>query len=128
MATDPQFAVTPRIPACSVNTAEASLTAPTNFATAFTAPATGTRVPEIVVKCAAASAAALIRVFKFDGTNYWLFDELAVTAVASPSATVATFRLSTPYANLVLPSGWSLRFTTSVSQLTHITCPGAADL
>lgn len=126
MAAEPAFAVTPRMSAVSIATAESSLTAPTNVGTLITGVAAGTRVAEIVVKCAASSSAAIVRVFLFDGTTYWLFDEISVAAVASPGASTATTRVSTTYSNLVLPSSsWSVRVTTSVSQATHVTALGA---
>lgn len=126
MALNPQFAVTPRIGAVSVATAEASYTAPTAFGTLITGASTGTRIAEIVVKMAAASAASIVRVFLFDGTNYWLFDEISVAAVASPGVSTQTTRVSTLYNNLILPSAsWSVRVTTSVSQTTHVTALGA---
>lgn len=125
MATSPAFATTPRMSSVSIATADSSYTAPTNVGTLITGVTAGTRVAEIVVKCAAASSAAIVRVFLYDGT-YWLFDEISVAAVASPSATAATTRVSTLYTNLILPSSsWSVRVTTSVSQTTHVTALGA---
>jgi len=125
MATDPAFAVTPRVGSVSISTAESSLTAPTNVGTLITGVAAGTRVSEIVVKMAATSAAAIVRVFLYDGSSYWLFDEIVVAAATS-SNTGATTRVSTSYANLVLPSAsWSVRVTTSIAQATHVTALGA---
>jgi hypothetical protein len=125
MASSPQFAVTPRIGNVSIATAEASYTAPTNVGTLITGAATGTRIAEIVVKMAATSAAAIVRIFLYDGTNYWHFDELTVAA-ATGSATVQQNRVSTTYNNLILPSSsWSVRVTTSVAQVTHVTALGA---
>ena len=125
MATDPAFAVTPRIGAVSISTAETSLTAPTSVGTLITGVAAGTRIAEIVVKCAATSAASIVRVFLYDGTTYWLFDEIVVAAATS-SNTGATTRVSTSYANLVLPNAsWSVRVTTSIGQATHVQALGA---
>jgi hypothetical protein len=125
MATAPQFAVTPRIGAISIATAESSYTAPTNVGTLITGASTGTRIAEIVVKLAATSAAAIVRIFLYDGTTYWLFDELTVAA-ATGSSTVQQTRVSTNYNNLILPSAsWSIRVATSVSQATHVTALGA---
>lgn len=125
MAASPVFAVTPRIGSVSVATADSSYTAPTNFGSLVTGASTGTRIAEIVVKCAATSAAAQVRLFLHDGTTYWLFDEIAIAA-ATASATVGTTRVSTTYNNLVLPSAsWSIRVTTSVSQAAHVTALGA---
>jgi hypothetical protein len=125
MATSPVFAVTPRIGNVSIDTAEASYTAPTNVGTLITGAATGTRISEIVVKMAATSAAAIVRIFLYDGSTYWHFDEVTVAA-ATGSATVQQTRVSTTYNNLILPNAsWSVRVTTSVAQATHVTALGA---
>jgi hypothetical protein len=125
MATSPVFAVTPRMTAVSIATAEASYTAPTNVGTLITGASTGTRISEIIVKCAATSAAAIVRIFLYDGSTYWLFDEVTIAA-ATGSATVQQTRVSTTYNNLILPSAsWSVRVTTSVAQATHVTALGA---
>ena len=125
MAASPVFAVTPRIGNVSIATAESSYTAPTNVGTLITGVASGTRVAEVVVKAAATSAAAIVRLFLYDGTTYWLFDEITVAA-ATGSATVQQTRVSTTYNNLILPSAsWSVRVTTSVAQATHVTALGA---
>ena len=125
MAADPVFAVTPRIGAVSIATADSSYTAPSNVGTLITGASTGTRIAEIVVKCAATSAAAIVRIFLYDGTTYWLFDEVTVAA-ATGSSTVQQTRVSTTYNNLILPSAsWSVRVTTSVAQTTHVTAFGA---
>jgi hypothetical protein len=125
MAASPQFAVTPRIGAVSIATADSSYTAPTNVGTVLTGVAAGTRIAEVVVKSAATSAAAVVRLFLYDGTTYWLFDEVVIAAITG-SSTAATQRTRLTYDNLVLPSSsWSLRATTSVSQATHVTAHGA---
>jgi len=125
MASNPVFAITPRISSVSIATEDSSYTSPTNVGTLITGAGTGTRISEVIVKCAATSAAAVIRVFLYDGSNYWLFDEILVSAITA-SSTVRTFGSSTFYTNLVLPSdSWSIRVTTSVSQATHVTALGA---
>lgn len=125
MATSPAFATTPRIGAVSIATADSSYTAPTNVGTVLTGVAAGTRIAEVVVKCVATSAAAIVRLFLYDGTTYYLFDEVTVAA-ATGSSTVQQTRVSVVYNNLILPSAsWSLRATTSVSQATHVTALGA---
>lgn len=124
MALEPQFAVTPRLASVSIATQDTSLTAPTSFGTLIVGGA-GTRVAEIVAKVAAGFAASVVRVFLFDGTTHYLFDELVFTAAAS-SNTAASGRVSVRYDNLVLPSAsWSIRVTTSVAQATHVTALGA---
>lgn len=125
MAVSPSFAAVPRIGNVSIATAEASYTSPTNFGTLITGASTGTRIAEIVVKNAATSSAAIVRIFLHDGSTYWLFDEVTIAA-ATGSSTVQQTRVSTTYTNLILPSAsWSVRVTTSVSQTTHVTALGA---
>jgi len=127
VATSPAFAVTPRIGAVSIATADSSYTAPSNVGVVLTGVATGSRVAEVVVKSVATSAAAIVRLFLYDSstTTYYLFDEVTVAA-ATGSSTVQQTRVSTVYNNLILPSAsWSLRATTSVSQATHVTALGA---
>ena len=125
MATSPAFATTPRIGAVSIATADSSYTAPSNVGTVLTGVAAGTRIAEVVVKCVATSAAAIVRLFLHDGTTYYLFDEVTIAA-ATGSSTVQQTRVSVVYNNLILPSAsWSLRATTSVSQATHVTALGA---
>jgi hypothetical protein len=125
MAISPSFAATPRIGNVSIATAEASYTSPTNFGTLITGASTGTRIAEVVVKNAATSAAAIVRLFLHDGSTYYLFDEYTIAA-ATGSTTVQQTRVSTQYNNLILPSSsWTLRVTTSVAQTTHVTALGA---
>lgn len=125
MAASPSFAVTPRIGSTNIATADSSLTSPTNYGTVITGVTAGTRVAEIVVKCAATSSAALVRLFLYDGSTYTLFDELTVAAATS-SNTVATNRVIARYENLILPSSsWSIRATTTISQSTNVIALGA---
>lgn len=125
MATNPAFAATPRIGAASAATADSSFTAPTSVVTVLTGASTGTKINEVVVKSAATSSAAILRLWLYDGSTYWLFDEIAIAAVTG-SATLAQNRVSTTYSNLVLPSAsWSLRASVSVSQTTHVIALGA---
>ena len=129
MATDPAFAATPRIGAVSISTADSSFTSPTNVGTVITGVAAGTRIAEVVVKVAVsgASTAAVVRLWLYDGTTYYLFDEIALAAATS-SASVVSTRGRATYDNLILPSAsWSLRASTSVGQATHVTAL-AADL
>jgi hypothetical protein len=111
----------------SISTQDTSFTAPTNDGTLITGVAAGTRVAEIVIKAAATSAAAVVRIFLHDGSTYYLFDEATISATTA-SNTVATFRVSRTYDNLILPSSsWSVRVTTTIAQATHVTAL-AADL
>lgn len=128
MATEPSFAVFPRIGAAALAAADSSYTAPTNFATVITGVAAGTRVAEVVVQMTATvSSATMVRLFLHDGTSWFLFDEIAIPT-STGSQSVKQSRVSTTYANLILPSSsWTLRATVH-SANTGIVTALAADL
>lgn len=121
MATSAQYASTPVFGSATLTTADTSLTAPTTVGTVLTAGASGTRIDYIDVQGVATTTSGLINLFVFDGTNYILWQQVPVQAVTS-SATVPAFAAalsSNGNANimpLTLPTGYSLRATTSVAQ------------
>ena len=112
MATTPNFASTVRASAVVISTAETSRTAPTNVGTVFTAGAAGSRVDEVRINSTGTSTAGAVRLFVYNGTTYYLLQEVMVTAT-TPSTTTSVFQYVLTYNNLLLPSGWSLRATTN---------------
>lgn len=117
MASAPAFASTPRAASALLGAVETNLQVPTTTSTVFTAGASGSKVEEIVVQASknslvATTVAGLVYIFLHDGATYWLFDTMTVTAVTA-SATVPGIRLSNRYANLFLPTGWSVRMSQS---------------
>lgn len=121
MATSAQYASIPVFGSATLTTADTSLTAPTTFGTILTAGASGTRIDYIDVQGVATTIAGLINLFVFDGTNNILWQQVPVQAVTS-STTAPAFALalsSNGNANIMplnLPTGHSLRATTSVAQ------------
>lgn len=121
MATSAQYASTPVFGSANLTTADTSLTAPTTVSTILTAGASGTRIDYIDLQGVATTVAGLINLFVFDGTNYILWQQVPVQAVTS-STTVPAFAFalsSNGNANIMplnLPTGYSLRATTSVAQ------------
>lgn len=129
MAQKPGFAATPRQGQATIATAETGLVTPTNVGTVFTAGASGSRVERLRAVGAATTAAGLVNVFLHDGSNYRLIRSIVV-AVAVPSATVPAWGsdgsgMITFEGGLMLPSGWSLRVTTTIAQTIHVTADGA---
>ena len=125
MATNPSFASTPRVSGIVLSSADSSLTAPTGYGVLMTAGNSGTKINEIVAHVAVTglSTASVVRLFLHDGTNYTLFDTIALAAATS-SSSVSSTRVSNTYSNLVLPSGIAIRASTSVSQSTAVTALG----
>ena len=121
MATSAQYASTPVFGSATLTTADTSLTAPTTVGTVLTAGASGTRIDYIDVQGVATTTSGLVNLFVYDGANYILWQQVPVQAVTSsttaPAFTVALS--SNGNANLLpltLPTGYSLRATTSVAQ------------
>jgi hypothetical protein len=115
MASAPAYAATPvawagLVPA----TADTSLTAPTNVTTLGSAGASGTKITQVDVIPVATVVAGLVGVFAYDGTTYHLVEAVTIAA-GTVSTTAAPVKQVFTYDNLVLPSGWSLRVTTTVS-------------
>ncbi len=126
--TTPIFTKTPNIGFGNVATADSAYTGtPTNKATVFTAATDGSLVTRVTAHGAATSAAAIVRLFLFDGSTYTLYEEILVPA-ATGSATVAQFDVAsakiTPQTPLALKTGWTIVATTSVSQSTNVICEG----
>jgi hypothetical protein len=125
MATDPQFASTINNAAAALSGVDAAPPVGTNQATLITAGANGTKIEEVRVSATGQSAASLVYLFLFDGTNYRLWDVVTVRAV-TPSTTAAPYRSANSdfasgggtYANLFIKSGWSLRASMSVAPVT----------
>ena len=119
MAVDPAYASTPKVGAAIPGTAETSLTAPANASTVITGGTNGTMVISITVEAVTTSltpttVAGLVYLFLHDGTTAHLFDTITVTAVTA-SATVAPFRTKNSYTDLLVPNGWTLKASQSIS-------------
>lgn len=115
MATDPQFTATPKIGVASVSTANTARDGTGTTAVVFTAGSSGSRVEEIVVKATGDPADSIVTIFLHDGSNFWLRDEFDLGNPAAASTTVEGYIASRTYANLVLPSGWSIRAAITVA-------------
>jgi hypothetical protein len=121
MSTSAQYASTPKIGSALLTTADTSLTAPSTVGTVFTAGASGSRIDYIDIQGVATSVAGIINLFIFDGTNYFLYTQVPVIAITSSTTAVAFSSVlsSNGNANILpinLPTGYSLRATTSVAQ------------
>jgi len=121
MATSAQYAATPKVGSALLTTADTSLTAPTTVGTVFTAGSSGSRIDYIDVQGVATTTACIVNLFIFDGTTYFLWQQIPVIAVTS-STTAPAFTAalsSNGNANimpLTIPTGYSLRATVTVTQ------------
>jgi hypothetical protein len=121
MATTAQYAAVPKIGSALLTTADTSLTAPSTVGTVFTAGASGSRIDYIEIQGVATTIAGIVNLFIFDGTNYFLYIQVPIIAITSSTTALAfTATISSNgNSNLLpinLPTGYSLRATTSVAQ------------
>lgn len=115
MAADPTFSTTPIIGMAVISTANTVRDGTGAMGIIATGGANGTKVERVKYKAQGITVAGMIRLFIGDdaGTpNIRMIDELDVAAVAAPSATIKTAEGEKYYADLVLPSGYTLRAAT----------------
>lgn len=123
MATTPNFASTVKSWAASISSADTSRTAPTNVGTLVTAGSSGSRIDELTVTAAGTSTANIVRVFLYNGSTYYLYQEILISAI-TPSASVAAFTTTLTFNSFVIPSGWSVRVTTNNAETYHVSAFG----
>lgn len=121
MAASAQYASTPKVGSALLSTADTSLTAPSTVGTVVTAGSSGTRIDYIDIQGVATTIAGIINLFLFDGSNYILWQQVPVIPVTSGTTATAFQALLSSNSNanimpLTLPTGWSLRATTTIAQ------------
>lgn len=121
MATAAQYAATPKVGSALLTTADTSLTAPTTVGTVFTAGSSGSRIDYIDIQGVATTTASIVNLFIYDGTTYFLWQQVPVIAVTSSTTAVAFNAGLSSNANanvmpLCIPTGYSLRATVTVTQ------------
>jgi hypothetical protein len=121
MSTSAQYASTPKVGSATLTTADTSLTAPTTVSTVVSAGSAGTRIDYIEIMGVATTVASLINLFIYDGTNYILWQQVPVTAITTSTTTPSFVANLSSNSNsnvmpLTLPTGYSLRATTTVTQ------------
>lgn len=124
MAATPQFASSPRLGVGAISTANTNTNGSGTLVTVMSAGSSGTKINEILVQASSTVTAGMVRIFIFDGTTNYLFDEFPVTATI-PSSSSAAYRLYKVYDNLVLPSEYSLRASTSNAESFNVMIWGA---
>lgn len=121
MATQAQYASTPKLGSALLTSADTSLTAPTTVGTVFTAGTSGSRIDYIEIQGVATTVAGLVNLFVYDGSTYFLWQQVPILAVTSSTTSPAFAAVLSSNSNanimpLSFPSSYSLRATTSVAQ------------
>jgi len=120
MATTINYASTPVVGGGVLTTGDTSRTAPTTTTTIFTS-TNGGQVERITITPVATTVSSVIRIFRYDGTNYHLYTEVPVVAqtVTTGAAVVPQTLEAVDNPNLfpiLIPAGWSLRATVNDAQ------------
>lgn len=126
MAATPSFATAPRIGMAQVSVANPNRDGTTGtYVDVITGGTSGTKISEIITEATVTTTAGIVRLFITDGSTTRMFDEVAIAA-ATVSATVRGNRVSTLYANLVLPdANWKIRASTENAQAINVFALGA---
>lgn len=104
MASVPAYASVTRMGVAAVSTANTNKDGTGTIVDILTGVAAGTKVERIVVKATGDPADSLLTLFIYNGTSYFLFDEVDLGNPAAGSTTVETYRYEKAYSNLYLPS------------------------
>lgn len=121
MSTTAQYAATPVFGAALLTTADTSLTAPSTVGTVITAGASGTRIDFIDIQGVATTVAGIVNLFIYNGTTYHLWQQIPIVAVTSNTTAIA-FNTTCSTNNcpnvmpIIIPTGYSLRATTTIAQ------------
>lgn len=124
--TNPIFVLTPNIGAVSIATANANLDGTGTLGTLLAAGTYGTRVHRIKVKAAGTVTAGMVRIFIHDGSAYFLYKEVPITAT-TPSGTVEAFEAVIDLQNedaIILPTGFTLYCSTENAETFKVFAEG----
>lgn len=125
MSTTPNYAFAPRVAVGLLTTANTARDGSGTPVSVFAAGAGGSRIDLVTIQATGASTTpGMVRLFVHDGTNARLFREVPIPAV-TPSGTQPAYNISLDMdGGLVLPSGWSLRATTHLSEAFNVIAVG----
>lgn len=115
MATAPVYANTPKVGIGQLSAANTNRDGTGTVVTVFTAGASGSRVERVRIVPRGTTTAGMVRLYLHDGTNYALLDERAIAA-GTPSAILGAVITEFLTADLVLPTGYSLRASTEKAE------------
>lgn len=124
--TTPILTIISNLGAVAIGTANAGRDGSGTVGTVLTAGANGTRICRIQIKATVTTTAGMVRLYIYTGSVYYLWREVAVTAV-TPSATVAAFESTVELLGeraLVLPTGYSLRASTENGENFNVVADG----
>jgi hypothetical protein len=124
--TSPIFTLTPVIGAAVISGSNINLDGTGTVVSVLASGSNGTRISRITVQAVVTTTAGMVRLYVYTGSVYYLWKEIAVTAI-SKSATVAAFTYSLYLPGelaLILPNGYSLIASTEKGEAFNIVAEG----
>ena len=119
MSTSAAYASTPKSAAVTISTANTNRDGTGTLVLLITAGSSGTRIDDISIVAKATTTAGVVRLFKYNGTSYYLWKEILVNA-NTPSATNSVWSARLQNLALVLAPGWSLYASTHNAELFDV--------
>lgn len=124
MAPVQNYAATPSIGAAVLSAANPNRNGTGTVVNILTAGIYGARIDKITIKAVGNTTDGMVRIFLFDGTTYFLYDEASIGAITVDALTPG-FRRTLATLALDLPANWSLRASTGNAELLHFIAEGA---
>jgi hypothetical protein len=122
MAINANFAGTPKVGAAVISAANTALDGTGTVPVVFTAGASGSRLDSVTVKALTTTVNGMVRLFLHNGTTFFLLTEIEMMAATSSTTTKSAENGIT--LNIVIPTGWSLRASTSIAQSYNVIAIG----
>jgi hypothetical protein len=127
MAATINFANVPRVSGVTIATANTNRDGTGTLGTVITAGTNGTRIDRIRAQAIVTTTAGRVRLFLYDGVDYYALEEMPITA-ATVSATVSGAFAEIAFGDvrpLTLPAGWSIAAGTHNANDFVVTAYGA---
>lgn len=126
MSASAAYASTPRSSAVTISTANTNRDGTGTLGLLFAAGSSGSRIEDISIVAKATTTTGVVRLFKYNGTAYFLWKEVLVPAT-TPSTSVAVWSAKLQNLALVLQSGWSLYVSTNNAESFDVCVDRAGD-
>jgi hypothetical protein len=125
MATQAQYASTPRVGIAQISTANTNRDGTGTIGTVFTAGASGSRIDAIAIKATSTVTAGMVRLFVNDGTNTRLLVELPIVAVTAAATTPAyevqlNQNTMSQLLPIILPTGHNIGASTNNAETFNV--------
>lgn len=124
--TNPIFTLTPKISGSPISVANTGRDGTGTLGTIISGSTNGTRISRVIVQASGSVSAGTVRLFVYDGSDNFLYKEIAVTSSGVSGSTPAFSYALELFGEraLVLPSGYSLKASTNNGENFYVIAEG----